>query len=89
MSDSHKTDFTTGQKPDQKQYKTNLQYHRNQKGLSQDALAESSGISLRTLQEYEQGRRDINKAMVKTVVAFADTLDVDIRDIMEPEKPGE
>ena len=67
-------------------YKTNLQYYRNLKRISQAELAERSGVSLRTLQDYEQGNRDINKAQVSTVVRLADVLCVPVKDLLEEEK---
>lgn len=51
-----------------------LQEYRKRLGLSQQQLAESSGVNLRTLQEYEVGRKDIRKAAADTVFALAGTL---------------
>jgi transcriptional regulator with XRE-family HTH domain len=47
-------------------------------------LARKSGINLRTLQQYESGAKDINKASVTTLKALADTLGVGMEELMEP-----
>lgn len=59
---------------------------RTEKGISQSKLGEVSGINYRTIQEYEQGRRDINMATALTVKAIADALGVRMEDIMEMEE---
>ena len=43
-------------------------------GLSQRGLAENSGVPVRTIQQYEQGQKDISKAGYSTVVALAQAL---------------
>lgn len=54
-------------------------------GYSQSVMAMKSGVNLRTLQQYESGAKDINKASVTTLKALADTLGVKIEDLMEPD----
>lgn len=56
---------------------------RQQKGFTQKSLSEKSGVNYRTLQKYETGEKDINKASALTVLKLADTLGVDIREILE------
>jgi len=51
-----------------------LQMYRKRLGISQQELAERSGVNLRTLQEYEVGRKDLRKAAAKTVLALAGAL---------------
>ena len=41
---------------------TNLKLFRQNAGLSQRELAEQSGVPLRTIQQYEQRQKNINKA---------------------------
>ena len=53
---------------------TRLQTYRKKLGLSQQELAERSGVNLRTLQEYEVRRKDINRAAAEKLVALADVL---------------
>ena len=62
---------------------TNLKQIREKTGLSQSGLAEKSGVSVRMIQYYEQGAKDINKAAVLTVVKLADALGADVRDLIE------
>lgn len=61
---------------------TKLQDKRKEAGLSQSQLAAKSGISLRTLQYYEIGKRDIRKAAVETVIALAEALGCSINEII-------
>lgn len=61
---------------------TKLQEVRLEAGLSQSQLAEKSGISIRTLQSWESGARDIRKAAVETVIALAEALGCNINDII-------
>ena len=62
---------------------TNLKTVRESKGLSQSQLARASGVSVRQIQHYEQGFRDINKASVETVWKLAEALHCEMTDIME------
>ncbi len=62
---------------------TRLQVMRKKMGYSQRELAEKSGVNLRTLQQYEHGTKDINKASVKSVTALANALGCEISDIIE------
>lgn len=62
---------------------TNLKRIREKTGLSQSGLAEKSGVSVRMIQYYEQGVKDINKAAVITVLKLADALGVDVRELIE------
>lgn len=59
-----------------------LQRIRRLRGYSQRILAEKSGINLRTLQQYEIGAKDLNKASVASVMALAKTLDCKIEDLL-------
>lgn len=68
---------------------TNLKKHRIEKGFSQSQLAELAGMSLRTLQHYEQGERDINKAQAGTLLRIARALDCTIEDLLEEEREQE
>ena len=61
----------------------NLQHYRKQAGLTQPQLAEKVGISHRTLQDYEQGRKPLEKAAVITVVHMARALDCTVEDLID------
>lgn len=56
---------------------------RTASGLSQSGLAEKSGISVRMIQQYEQGIRDINKAQAIAVYRLAEALACNVADILE------
>lgn len=66
-------------------YKTNLQYYRNEKRLTQAELARRANVNLRTLQDYEQGQKNINNARTATVSRLAEVLGVTITDLLEYE----
>ncbi|MBO5224197.1 MAG: helix-turn-helix transcriptional regulator [Clostridia bacterium] len=62
---------------------TNVQLLRKKRGLSQSELANLSGVNLRTLQQYEVGAKDINKASVSSVLALSAVLGCKAEDILE------
>ncbi len=62
---------------------TRLQQMRKNCGLSQKELAEKSGVNLRTLQQYELGTKDINKASASSVYALAKVLNCEVEDLLE------
>lgn len=62
---------------------TNLKLLRQNAGLSQRGLAELSGIPVRTIQQYEQRRKSINKAQVEYLALLAGALCCEIRDLLE------
>ena len=62
---------------------TNLKLLRQKAGLSQRELANLSGIPVRTIQQYEQRQKNINKAQAEYLVMLAKVLCCGIEDIME------
>ena len=66
-----------------KSHSSRLQLRRKELGLTQKELAELAGVNLRTLQQYENKSKDINKASVETVLALSKVLYCEIRDIIE------
>lgn len=60
----------------------NLKEIRDNKGYSQQHLANISGVSVRMIQKYEQGDKDITKASVTTVYKLARALEVSIYELM-------
>lgn len=60
-----------------------LQIQRKISGYSQRELSEKSGVSLRSIQQYEQRAKDINKASVTHLIALAKTLGCQIEDLVE------
>lgn len=64
---------------------TNLKRYRKRLGLSQSELAKLSEVPLRTIQQYEQRKKNINKAQAVSLVNMAKTLYCDVEDLLEPE----
>lgn len=62
---------------------TNLKRIRTAYGCSQAELAKLSGASLRSIQMYEQRRKDINKASAETLYAISKALGCTIEDLIE------
>jgi DNA-binding transcriptional regulator YiaG len=62
---------------------TNLKRIRTAYGCSQSELARLSGVSLRSIQMYEQRRKDINKAQVDTLLRIARSLGCRVEDLTE------
>ncbi len=65
---------------------TKLKKMRESRGLSQSQLAKMSGVSLRALQYYEQGRLNFNGAKVDKIFSIAFALGCDVEDILSDEK---
>ena len=59
-----------------------LQIKRKELGMSQSQLAEASGVNFRTLQDYEQGRKQLLSARVDVAYRLSDALGCDIEDII-------
>ena len=66
------------------EYKSRLKFIREKKAMTQAELAIRSGVNLRSIQNYEQGFKDINGARVTTVLALADALKCDVYEIVQP-----
>ena len=62
---------------------TNLARYRKSKDLSQSQLAEASGVSIRSIQLYEQRQTNINNAQHNHLVTLAKVLGCKIEDILE------
>lgn len=59
-----------------------LKSQREYKGMSQSQLAKAANVSVRMIQHYEQGIKDINRANVLTVLRLAEALDCDVYEIL-------
>lgn len=70
----------------EKSPETNLKRFRQNAGFSQSALADEAGVSLRSIQMYEQRNKDINKAQVITIAKLARALGCDVEDLLESEE---
>ena len=62
---------------------TNLKRIRTAYGCSQRKLAEMSGVSLRSIQMYEQRNKDINKAQSDSLYRLAKVLGCTMEDLLE------
>lgn len=65
---------------------TKLKEIRKSKNMTQSKLSEISGVNLRTLQDYEQGHKDINKAEAMTVYKLSVALNCGIWELLEFEE---
>ena len=62
---------------------TNLKLLRQKAGLSQRELADLSDIPVRTIQQYEQRQKNINKAQAEYLVILSKVLYCNAEDLME------
>ena len=62
---------------------TNLKRIRTAYGFTQAELSERAGVSLRSIQMYEQRNKDINKASADTMYRFAKALGCTMEDLIE------
>ena len=62
---------------------TNLKRIRTSYGCTQAELAKLSGVTLRSIQMYEQRNKDINKASAETLYRIAKVLGCTIEDLVE------
>ena len=65
------------------QPETNLKALRQRSGLSQRELSEQSGVPLRTIQQYEQRQKSINKAQSEYLLMLARALCCNMEDLLE------
>lgn len=62
---------------------TNLKRIRKKYGLTQGELAKRSGASIRSIQMYEQRKKNINKASVDAIYQIARVLGCSVEDLIE------
>ena len=62
---------------------TNLKRIRSSYGCTQAELAKRSGVSLRSIQMYEQRNKDINKASVESLYRISKVLGCTIESLLE------
>ncbi|MCR4647615.1 MAG: helix-turn-helix domain-containing protein [Lachnospiraceae bacterium] len=65
-----------------KQNSLKLKRLRAYAGLSQKELADKTGIPLRTIQQYEQGQKDIAHARAESLIKIARALYCEVEDIV-------
>ena len=66
---------------------TRLKRQRELCGVTQEELAEQSGVSLRSIQMYEQRVNDIDKAQAQTIYKLSRVIGCSMEDLLE--KPME
>ena len=78
-------------KPEQKYFsQSQLKRLRTYAGLTQKELAEKSGVSQRMIEQYEQGRKDIEKCQARTLYDLSVALGCGMEDILiMQQEPGE
>ena len=64
-------------------HETNLKRIRTVYGITQAELAERSGVSLRSIQMYEQRNKNINKASADSMYRLAKVLGCAMEDLIE------
>ena len=64
---------------------TVLKSFRKENKLTQEELARESGVSLRSIQMYEQRQKDINKASAETLKRLATVLGCSMENLLEKE----
>lgn len=62
---------------------SNLKLLRQRVGISQRELSELSGVPLRTIQQYEQRQKNINKAQAQYLISLSQALCCDVKDLTE------
>lgn len=60
-----------------------LQGIRSWRGMSQSELSKASGISVRTIQAYEQGARKLSGASYDNLKKLSDALEVTIEELVK------
>ena len=65
---------------------TNLKRLRRCTGLTQSQIAQQAEVSLRSIQMYEQRKKDINNAQAITLAKIARVLGCSIEDLLEAER---
>ena len=65
------------------EFESPLKIMRIKNGLSQSQLAKASSIPVRTIQQYEQRQKDINKARSVYLVALSSALNCHPKDLLE------
>lgn len=60
-----------------------LKTARKHRGLTQEALANESGVSLNTIRAYERKSKDLNKAQFDIVMKLAKALKCDVSELLE------
>lgn len=63
-----------------------LRTFRKKEKLTKTQLSDLTGISMRTIDDYETGKRDINGAKIKTLLKLCKALSCRLEDILTDEE---
>lgn len=63
-----------------------LKKQRKINNLTQNQLATGSGVSVKMIQKYEQGVRNIDAAKLETLLKLCNTLNCDLVDVINSPK---
>lgn len=66
-----------------KNRKSKLHQIRKARGFTQQQLSDTSGVTLRMIQLYEQRQSNIGKAQVNVVISLAKALGCEVEDLIE------
>lgn len=61
---------------------TKMEWSRRMAGMTQAQLAEASGVNIRQIQRVELGEAEAGNLTAKNLIAIADALGVDARDLL-------
>lgn len=61
---------------------TNLEWYRLTAGITQGELAKKSGVNVRQIQRVELGESDAGNLTAKNLLAIADALGVEVKDLI-------
>lgn len=61
---------------------TKLEWARQMAGLTQQQLADAAGVNIRLVQKVEGGEAQAGNLTAKNLIALADALDMDPRDLI-------
>lgn len=56
---------------------------REKSGYTQSELAKKSGVNIRQIQRYESQNSDVGNMTLKNAISIADTLGVDVKDLIK------
>lgn len=65
-----------------REHLSSVQRLRKTTGLTQQELANKTGINIRQIQKYEYGEYDTGKMMLRNAIALADALECDVRELI-------
>lgn len=58
---------------------------RESRGITRQQLSKTSGVNIRTIEAYEQEKKDINNAKLESLIKLCTALGCDLEDILTDE----